>query len=265
MKRIGFVGGGKMAGAIINALLKNGMDPARLTVSDSSAEARERHAAAGIFVTADNAETFTRSDLVFLAVKPQHMADALQSVSDASVGKTVVTMAAGIRTETIRAFCPRASAVVRMMPNTPMLVNRGTIAVAFGDAPAETVETVTGILAQAGQVFPVDESMMNVVTALSGSGPAYFYRIASVLAAEASSLGLPAETAVRMAAETMAGAAEMMLVSGKSPETLLQDVSSAKGTTVAALEAFDEANLDDALKNGVRAANRRAEELAAGK
>lgn len=265
MKRIGFVGGGKMAGAMINALLKNGMDPAGLTVSDSSAEARERHASAGIFVTADNAETFSRSDLIFLAVKPQHMAEALQTVKDASTGKTVVTMAAGIRTEMIRSFCPNAAVVIRMMPNTPMLVNRGTIAVSFGEAPKETVEDITRILSLAGQVFPVEESMMNVVTALSGSGPAYFYRIASVMAEEAAQLGLPAETAVRMAAETMAGAAEMMLVSGKSPEALLQDVSSAKGTTVAALEAFDAANLDAALKSGILAANHRAEELATGK
>ncbi len=262
MMRIGFVGGGKMASAILSSLLKNGCDPSNLTVSDSSEEARARHAAAGVCVTADNAEAFLRSDLVFLAVKPQHMTEALAGIGRAADGKTVVTMAAGIRTETIRSLCPGASCVIRMMPNTPMMLNQGTIAVAFNDAGADDVKAVTSILSQAGEVFPVDESLMNAVTALSGSGPAYFYRVAKVLADEAAVLGIPRDMAVRMAAKTMAGAAEMMLTAGKTPEELLRDVSSAKGTTVAALEAFDAFGLDEALKKGVDAASRRCEELA---
>ncbi len=265
MKRIGFIGGGKMAGAILGSLLKNGYDAAGLTVSDCSEEARARHAASGVYVTEDNAEACSRSDVVFLAVKPQQMAVALAGIGAAADGKTLVTMAAGIKTETVRACCPGAACVIRMMPNTPMLVNMGTIAVAFNGAPEGAAADVTAILSKAGEVFAVEEELMDAVTALSGSGPAYFYRFAQVLAAAAAAQGLPYETAVKMAAKTMAGAAEMLLSTGKSPEELLRDVSSAKGTTVAALEAFDAAGLDAALKSGVDAAYRRSVELAAGK
>lgn len=265
MKRIGFIGGGKMASAILASMLKNGYDAAALTVSDKNEEARAKHAAGGVYVTADNAEALSRSDIVFLAVKPQQMAEALSDIGNASDGKALVTMAAGIKTETIRARCPGAACVIRMMPNTPMLVNMGAIAVAFNGAPAEQAAVVTAILSKAGEVFAVEEELMDAVTALSGSGPAYFYRFAQVLAAAAAERGLPYETAVRMAAKTMAGAAEMLLSTGKSSDELLRDVSSAKGTTVAALEAFDDAGLDAALKSGVEAAYRRSIELAAGK
>ena len=265
MKRIGFIGGGKMASAILASLLKNGYDAAALTVSDCNEEARARHAASGVYVTLDNTEAFLRADIVFLAVKPQQMEEALADVGTVSAGKTIVTMAAGIKTERIRALCPDAACVIRMMPNTPMLVNMGTVAVAFNGAPAGSAADVAAVLSMAGEVFEVDEAMMDAVTALSGSGPAYFYRFAQVLAAAASEYGLPYGTAVRMAAKTMAGAAEMLLSTGKSPEELLRDVSSAKGTTVAALEAFDAAGLDAALKSGVDAAYRRSVELATGK
>ena len=265
MRKIGFIGSGKMAGAIMGALLQNGCDPARITVSDPNPEALLRPASSGAVTTNDNRVVFERSDIVFLAVKPQCMGDALGAIGSAAAGKTVVTMMAGIRTEQVAALCPGAACVIRMMPNTPMLVNKGTIAVSVGDAPADCAEAVVEILSAAGCVYHVEEDAMDAVTALSGSGPAYFYRIAAVMAEAAAAHGIDPDTAVQMAAGTMAGAAEMLTKSGKTPAELIRDVSSAKGTTVAALEAFDRAELDAAVRAGVEAAWNRSRELSQGK
>ncbi|MBR5519933.1 MAG: pyrroline-5-carboxylate reductase [Clostridia bacterium] len=265
MHKIGFVGSGKMAGAIMGALLRNGHDPKLLTVSDPVPEALVRPQEAGATTTSDNRTVFERSDIIFIAVKPQSMRDALGEIGSAAEGKTIVTMMAGIRSEQVAELCPGAACVIRMMPNTPMLVNKGTIAVALGDAPIACAEAVEAILATAGSVYRVDETAMDAVTALSGSGPAYFYRIAAVMAETAAQYGIDPKTAVQMAAGTMAGAAEMLVQSGKTPAELIRDVSSAKGTTVAALEAFDRASLDEAIRAGVEAAWVRSRELSQGK
>ena len=264
MRKIGFIGSGKMAGAIISALLDTGTDPQLLTVSDPNPAALIRPQDAGIATTTDNRTVFERSDMVFLAVKPQCMHEALCAIGNAAEGKTVVTMMAGVRTEQVAALCPGARCVIRMMPNTPMMIGCGTIAIAAGNAPADAVDFLTKVLSAAGRVYAVDEAAMDAVTALSGSGPAYFYRIAAVMAETAAAHGIDPETAVQMAAGTMIGAAEMLLQSGKSAAELIRDVSSAKGTTVAALEAFDREGLDAAIRAGVEAAWLRAGELSRG-
>ncbi len=264
MKTIGMIGGGKMGGAILDALLADGFAPEALSVSDRSEEALARYEAKGLFTCKDNNRVVARSELVFLAVKPQVMPQVLSEIRQEAEGKIIVTIAAGIQVDTVAGALSGAKGVIRIMPNTPMLLGKGTIALCRGTATEEICQAVTGLLSGAGNVYRVEEEKMDGVTALSGSGPAYFYRIALRLAEAAAETGLPRDTAIRMAAATMAGAAEMLLKSGHTPEQLIKDVSSPNGTTVAALEAFDRTGLDASLAAGVRAAYLRSKELASG-
>lgn len=261
MSNIGFIGGGNMASAIVFSLLDGGADPASLAVSNRSGEKLFKFTERGVYTSADNRAVAERSDIIFLAVKPQNMDEVLADIGGFVNGKTVVSLAAGVRTEKIWSALCGPLAVVRAMPNTPMLLKKGTVAVAFRDAPERVKSEITGIFSGCAKVFEVDEEQMDAVTALSGSGPACFYRIAEVLAKSAASLGLDYETAVRMAASTMAGAAEMLEKSGSTPAELIKAVSSPGGTTLAALAAFDAAGLDGALDEGLRAAEKRSREL----
>jgi pyrroline-5-carboxylate reductase len=261
MKKIGFIGAGNMASAIISSLLNAGTDAGLIAVSDKNEERLKEFAKKGLNVFWENSETAKRSDIIILAVKPQNMNEVLPSIKSCVEGKTVVSIVAGVRTDRIRSALDKPLAVIRVMPNTPMLLEKGTVAIAFGEAGADIKDEITKIFSGCGEVFEVSEDKMDAVTALSGSGPAYFYRIAEVLARSAHTLGLDYEIAVRMAASTMAGAAEMMKKSGKTPAELIKDVTSPGGTTLAALLAFDKSGLDDALREGFFAAESRSKEL----
>lgn len=257
MKRLAFIGGGRIASALMDALVASGRDRAEMAVSDINAQALEKRA--GMFTTSDNALAADFADIIILAVKPQHMEQALEPMRGRVKGKTVVSVAAGITTEYLRSRLDSPAAVVRVMPNTPMLLGMGTIAIAFGGAPEATKREISDIFSLCGSVFETREELLDAVTALSGSGPAYFYRVAADMAAWGEAHGL--EQAVKMAALTMKGAAEMMLSSGKAPAELIRDVSSPGGTTLAALSAFDRAGLDPAVEAGLDAAFARSAEL----
>ena len=263
MPKYGFIGGGRMASAMMGALLSAGHAPSEIAVSDKNAEILSLHKKLGISVFENNADVAS-AEYIFLAVKPQHLNGVLDELEDKIVGKTVVSIVAGVKTERIKAKLRGACSVVRVMPNTPLLVGKGAVAIAFGDAD-ETVKTeITALFAARGEVVEVGEELLDAVTALSGSGPAYFYRIADVLARRASAHGLDYETALRLSVATMAGAAEMMVASGKAPVELISDVSSPGGTTLAALAAFDSCGLNEALEAGVDAALKRSQELSRG-
>lgn len=262
MPKYGFIGGGRMASAMMGALLSAGHAPSEIAVSDKNAEILSSHKKLGISVFENNADVCS-AEYVFLAVKPQHLNDVLNELEDKVFGKTVVSIVAGVKTERIAAKL-RGAAVVRVMPNTPLLVGKGAVAIAFGDASEIVKKEITALFAARGEVVEVSEELLDAVTALSGSGPAYFYRIADVLARRASAHGLDYETALRLSVATMAGAAEMMATSGKTPSELISDVSSPGGTTLAALAAFDTAELNGALEAGVDAALKRSEELSRG-
>ncbi|MBR6772000.1 MAG: pyrroline-5-carboxylate reductase [Clostridia bacterium] len=263
MPKYGFIGGGRMASAMIGALLSAGQAPSEIAVSDKNSEILLSHKKLGIAVFENNADVAS-SEYVFLAVKPQHLNSVLDELEGKVYGKTVVSIVAGVKTERIAAKLKGASAVVRVMPNTPLLVGKGAVAIAFGNAAETVKEEITALFSARGEVVEVREELLDAVTALSGSGPAYFYRIADVLARCASAHGLDYGTALRLSVATMAGAAEMMSASGKSPSELISDVSSPGGTTIAALAAFDSAELNAALEAGVDAALKRSEELSRG-
>lgn len=263
MPKYGFIGGGRMASAMMGALLSAGLSPSEIAVSDKNTDILSAHKDRGIAVFENNAEVCA-SEYVFLAVKPQHLDVVLDEIGALVSGKTIVSIVAGVKTERISAKLKNVSAIVRVMPNTPLLVGKGAVAIAFGSANETVKREIKALFAARGEVVEVDESLLDAVTALSGSGPAYFYRVAHVLARRAAEHGLDYETALSLSVATMAGAAEMMVASGKSPSELISDVSSPGGTTLAALAAFDSAGLDSALEAGVDAALKRSEELSRG-
>ncbi len=260
MPKYGFIGGGRMASAMVEALLSGGHAPAEIAVSDKSKEVLAYHRGLGVGACESNIAVCD-AEYVFLAVKPQHLTEVLTEVGPQLEGKNIVSIVAGVKTEKIGSFVKNPGSIVRVMPNTPMLLGRGAVAISFGNAPEAVKTEVKALFSSRGLAVEVSEAELDAVTALSGSGPAYFYRFAKVLADSAAELGLESKTALQLAIATMAGAAEMMAASGKTPDELIRDVSSPGGTTVAALAAFDEENLDQALSAGVKAAYKRSKEL----
>ena len=252
-----------MASAMIGALLSGGHAPSEIAVSDKNSEILDLHRENGIFATENNLEVCS-ADYVFLAVKPQHLGEVLSEIGPGLSGKNVVSIVAGVKTRRIASYTDGSCHIIRVMPNTPLLVGKGAVAIAFGDASEEVCREIRELFASRGEVVTVEEELLDAVTALSGSGPAYFYRIADAFAKRAADHGLDYETALKLSVATMAGAAEMMAVSGKTPETLIRDVSSPGGTTLAALGAFDSAGLEDVLACGVDAALNRSIELSRG-
>lgn len=259
--RLSFIGGGKIASALICGQLEKGAHPSDIAVSDINPAATDALAKKGVYVTSDNADAASRGDIVVIAVKPQHIDSVLPEIAQATAGKIVLSVAAGVTASRIGALLSSARKVVRAMPNTPMLIGMGAVAVDLSGLDAGDAAAVRGVFSPCGEVFDLPEDMMDTVTALSGSGPAYFYRMAGVLAAWAAGEGMPYDVALKMVVKTMEGSAGMIKKGDKSVEELIRDVSSPGGTTLAALGAMDKRGLDEALRAAADAAKKRAREL----
>jgi pyrroline-5-carboxylate reductase len=217
----------------------------------------------GAKVVAENGPEFASCDVVILAVKPQMMQTALGQLrgvvrSDA----LVVSIAAGVTIEKLAAGFAPGQRIVRVMPNTPCLVGRGASAYALGPgATADDGKLVAKLLSAVGVAFEVPESQLDAVTGLSGSGPAYVYTMIELLAQGGEAVGLPADLAAKLAVQTVAGAAEMVLTTGETPALLRAQVTSPNGTTLAGLKALEENAFDRAVIAAVRAATERSIEL----
>lgn len=273
--RIGFLGGGHMGRALVAALLRQGVAPDRLIVGEPDPARRATLAAEfGIEVTDDNAAVAASVDLLVLAVKPQDMTAVLQPLQTVLARRRplLVSIAAGLTVARLRhAAAPTsdpgagaALSVVRAMPNRPAMLGLGATGLyappevsAADRARAETLLSAAGTVA-----WIEDESLMDAVTAVSGSGPAYFFRLAEALAAAGRAQGLPAEIADRLAAATLAGAGAL---AAADPDlaALRASVTSRGGTTAAALAQFDADGLDRTVGRAVEAAVQRGRELAA--
>jgi pyrroline-5-carboxylate reductase len=263
--RVGFVGAGNMAEAIARGLLDRKLVGAdRLIVSDPSADRRRYFAESlGIRATDDNAAVVSVSDVIILAVKPQVMGQATGPVAPAfRHDHLVISIAAGIRTEKLDAFCGGIPAVVRVMPNTPALVGRGVSALCAGPrAEAAHLDLAEKLFASVGTTLRVQENAMDAVTAISGSGPAYvFYWMEAMLKA-AGELGFDAHAARQLVYETLSGAAALAVSSAESPEVLRARVTSKGGTTEAAIRSLDSDGVASALIKAVHAAANRSREL----
>lgn len=260
--RIGFIGAGNMASAILGgALRRSAVRPENVYLSNPHVEKAASFRAKGVHVTASNVEVADAAGILVLAIKPQKFPEVLPELAGHVEGKCVVSIAAGIPCELLKRSLPGAW-VVRAMPNTPLLVGRGITAIAEApEVPTTYFDAVTELFGAAGQTVLVKEEQLNAVIALSGSSPAYFFRIAAAMAAEGERMGLDRAASLRLTAAAMEGSAAMLVQSGKTPEQLTDQVCSPGGTTLAALTAFDDAGLDGVVAEAMRRCVRRAEEL----
>ena len=262
--KIAFLGGGNMAQALIGGLVEKGFDPRDLSVVEVSPAARERLSARHpVHVTTAPDARAQAADTLVLAVKPQDMKAALASVAASVRGKLVVSIAAGVKLETLSRWLGGHRKLVRCMPNTPALIGAGIAALyALPEVAAQERTAAETILAAVGEVVWLeDERLLDPVTAISGSGPAYVFWFIEQLAASGVRLGLPSATAARLALHTVLGAAKLAAASEKSASELRKDVTSKGGTTEAALKVFDEEKLAERLARALEAAARRSETL----
>ena len=264
--KIGLMGAGRMATALARGLARAEIVPAgAIAAYDPSDEARKAFASEipGTTVEATNAADVARSDVVILAVKPQTMTEALASIRSAVGGNTlVVSIAAGVTLGRLEAALPERQRVVRVMPNTPCLIGLGASGFALGKhATKEDAKLVTSLLSAVGVAFEMPEKLLDAVTGLSGSGPAFVYSMIEAMAAGGVAEGMSPELAGELAARTVAGAAQMVLQTGETPAVLRDRVTSPGGTTLAGLEVLRERGFGQAISEAVRAATRRSVEL----
>ena len=263
--RVGFIGGGMIASALMGGLVKARAVPSSsaIAVSEPYTPMREKHLKNGFAATTSNAEVVQRSDTIVLAVKPDVIPAVLRECA-AAVGtaKLVVSIAAGVPLRTLEGLLPPGARVVRVMPNLPCLVSEMAAGFAPGShATRADAERVKALLGCVGRATEVPEKLMDAVTGLSGSGPAYGFVMIEALADAGVRAGLPRPTALTLAAQTMKGAAAMVLETGKHPGQLKDEVSSPGGTTIAGVEALEREGLRYAAMAGVAAATARSKEL----
>ena len=264
---LAFIGGGSMARSLIGGLIADGWAPGRIQVADPDA-ARTTQLAERfpVITTRDNSEAIAGADAVILAVKPQILHEVATQIAPAirEQQPVVISVAAGIRETSLRDWLGDQTAIVRCMPNTPALVQSGATAL-YANARvsedqrslAETVMRAVGLA-----LWVEDESQMDAVTALSGSGPAYFFLFMEALQAAATELGLAADTARLLTLQTAFGAAKMALESREDAATLRQRVTSPGGTTERAIEVFRQEGLETVALRALQAAAERSRELA---
>lgn len=266
-QRIGFIGAGQMAQALARGWVRTGQCAGDQIVAydpyPASADAFVG-AVPGAKIVADNRAVLDQADVVWLAVKPQQMSGALESVRGAvTPDKLFVSVAAGVTLGRLISGLG-SSRVVRVMPNTPALVGEGASAfAAASDATADDCRLVEQLLGAVGYAVRVDEKLLDAVTGLSGSGPAFVYIMIEALSDAGVRVGLPRATAQALAAHTVRGAAQMVLASGEHPAALKDKVASPGGTTIAGIAALEHHGLRGALIAAVEAATQRSQELGA--
>lgn len=268
MKRIGFVGGGAIAEAIIKGLLKQGMESASIFVSDISAKRLGYlQDTLRIQTMTNNAALVGAADLIVLAVKPHNLAEAAGSLSGTMTReKILISVLAGVTTRQVEKLLPPGCRVIRAMPNTPALVGCGITVLAAGkNAADQDLDRAREIFKTVGDVLVLPEKMMNAVTGLSGSGPAYLYLIIEALADGGVLAGLPRDVALQLAAQTVRGAGAMVAESGLHPGQLKDMVTSPGGTTISGLLKLEQAGVRGVIMETVKAAAEKSEQLAGDK
>lgn len=263
--QIGFIGAGRMATALASGLVDAGFASAKcIMASDISDDARQRFVAeSGGLATTDSAEVVSKSEVIVVAVKPQHLLEVLVELRPhVTDEKLFVSIAAGVSLSALQGGLGDSARIVRVMPNSPCLVRAGASAFTCGTRASKTdAELVSALLSTVGIAVPVPESYLDAVTGLSGSGPAYGFQIIEALSDGGVRMGLPRDVATKLAAQTMRGAAQMILQTGQHPGTLKDAVTSPGGTTIAGLHAMERAGVRAGLIDAVQAATLRSIEL----
>jgi len=263
-----FIGGGNMARSLIGALVGRGVDARSIAVAEPNETLRAALAQEfGVTPHAGNADAVAKADTIILAVKPQVMRDVCMELAGAigDARPLVISIAAGIRLEQMQSWLGAALPIVRCMPNTPALIGAGaTGLIANTQADADDRARAEAILGAAGCTAWIErEELMDTVTALSGSGPAYFFLLVEALEEAAAAQGLSRATARMLASQTCLGAGRMLVESAEAPATLRERVTSPGGTTAAALAAFEAGGLRELVARAVAAATERGRELSA--
>jgi pyrroline-5-carboxylate reductase len=268
-KKIAVIGGGKMGEVLASGIVSGKLlSPGDVTVADIDPlrlnHLKNQHK---VRVTGDNRKAVKDAGIVILAVKPQNMSEVLKELSPA-IGrdKLIISIAAGITIGFIQDHLKKGTRIVRVMPNTPALIGEGAAALAPGEhATEEDMQTARAIFDAVGVTVVVKEDLMDAVTGLSGSGPAYGFIIIDALSDAGVLMGLPRDIAQKLAAQTLLGAAKLYLTTGKHPGELRDMVTSPGGTTIAGIKEMEQKGLRGALIAGVEAATLRSKELGKGK
>ncbi|NQU08526.1 MAG: pyrroline-5-carboxylate reductase [Candidatus Abyssubacteria bacterium] len=264
-RRIGIIGVGNMGGAIARGVVKTGLfGPREVVLCDVIGEKAETLGGELKTAVAPNAaETARLADIILIAVKPQTIEECLSQLKE-TVGSShlIISIAAGITTALIEGRLGGGARVVRVMPNTPALVGAGASAICSGAHATDTdLSETEKIFAAMGKVYRFDESLMDAVTAVSGSGPAYLFLFAECLERAAVKVGLPEDEAADLAAQTLFGASKLLVESGESASALRAKVTSPGGTTEAAVAVLDKRGFEDSIVAAVSRALDRAKEL----
>ena len=264
-QRIGFIGAGNMASALLRGLIRAGrLTPGQIKISEVDQVKRDQCAQShGVSVASSNRELAAWASVLLLAVKPQSLPAVLaECAPSVHPGALVLSIAAGVRCATIAAALPAGTRIVRAMPNTPALVGAGATAVCGGPgATSADLELARSLFDAVGRSVLVDETHMDAVTGLSGSGPAYVMLIIEALADGGVRAGLSRDTAQLLATQTVLGSAQLLLESGEHPAVWKDRVMSPGGTTAAGLAALEAGRLRSTLARAVEHATRRAGEL----
>jgi pyrroline-5-carboxylate reductase len=264
-RRIGMIGGGNMAAALVRGLLVSGrVTKEQVRASDVLEEKRRAlEAAHGIVTTDDNAAVARFADVVVLAVKPQVIAQAAATFAEALAPETlVVSVAAGVTIRALETLLPHSRRIVRAMPNTPALVLAGATAVAASSGATNgDLAAAIALFEAVGSVVRVEESSLDAVTGLSGSGPAYVMLVIEALTQGGVNAGLDRTIALSLATEVVLGSAKLVVETGEDPARLREMVTSPNGTTLAGLRALESGGLVRALVAAVESATQRSREL----
>jgi pyrroline-5-carboxylate reductase len=264
---VGLIGGGNMARALVRGLLMAGHPAARIQVADPDPAQLEQVVAlhAGVGIHGDNRDVAAEADVLVLAVKPQLLPDIARQLAAGPrrAGQLILSVAAGITLDSLRGWFGKDAPLVRVMPNQPATIGAGISGLAASPAVGEQQRQVAQYIAEATgrAVWLADESLMDAVTAVSGSGPAYFYLLMEHMERAAMELGLPADLAAALTRETALGAARVVIETKAEPGRLRAAVTSPGGTTAAALRVFAAANLDAIVSQALAAARDRSAEL----
>ncbi|CAC9584740.1 Pyrroline-5-carboxylate reductase (EC 1.5.1.2) [uncultured Gammaproteobacteria bacterium] len=262
---IGFIGAGNMAYAIMSGLINNGTSAKQIKLSDTNeALLSLRKDEFNLEVFTDNVKLATHCDVIVLAVKPQVLSTVCHQLENTlKTGTLIISIAAGVRARDIDRWLGGNQSIVRTMPNTPALLNQGVTGLFANESVTDLQKQLAGdILDSVGQSLWVEEELMlDAVTALSGSGPAYFFLMIESMANAGVALGLDEQTAQKLSIQTALGASMMASTSGDSAHELRAKVTSPNGTTQAAIDSFQDQNFDVMVAHAMRAAFDRAGEL----
>jgi pyrroline-5-carboxylate reductase len=267
-QRLGFLGSGNMAEALVRGVIAKKLWPQDHLIASDVSPSRLTHfdTELGVATTADNREVVSRSDLIIVATKPAQVSEVLSGVADVtSPDKLIVSIAAGVTLATIQPLLGKGVPVIRAMPNAPALVLAGMSCLSAGTSAdeshlAEALKLFSGV----GEALVVEEAHLDAVTALSGSGPAYLFVVIEALSDAGVRAGLPRKVAEKLSAQTVLGAAKMVLETGRHPGELKDMVASPAGTTIEGLAVLETRGIRGALIEAVDAAYKRSRQLGKG-